>query len=176
VIGIYVIRNVSTGDKYIGSSIDVESRIRTHLYDLRGNRHVNSKLQNAWNKYGESSFEFGIQEDVGEQFEFPIDRETLFEVEQWYLDRWRPAYNLVPIAGSPARDAGWRHTEQTKLKMSISRWDRPHPVPKRGAIRVVDKICEFCGTVFVVYLSHNGRRFCSKTCTYNSRRRGAPTA
>ena len=60
IIGIYCIRNTITNQLYIGQSIDIHRRKRTHLNNLRNNCHVNNYLQNSFNYYGEDAFEFKI--------------------------------------------------------------------------------------------------------------------
>lgn len=55
-IGIYKITNTITGKIYIGSSINVDYRIKQHFKCLRGNYHRNIHLQLSFNKYNESSF------------------------------------------------------------------------------------------------------------------------
>lgn len=58
--GVYMIHCVISGKGYIGCSATVFSRMKDHKADLKRGRHINAKLQHAWNKYGESSFEFTI--------------------------------------------------------------------------------------------------------------------
>lgn len=50
--GVYQIYNTETNKRYIGSSIDVQRRLKEHLRNLKANRHCNQHLQNAWNRYG----------------------------------------------------------------------------------------------------------------------------
>lgn len=52
--GVYQIYNTETNKRYIGSSIDVQRRLKEHLRNLKANRHCNQHLQNAWNKYKET--------------------------------------------------------------------------------------------------------------------------
>ncbi len=59
-IGIYKIKNIINNKVYIGSSINILDRKRTHLYKLRKNKHENNHLQNSFNKYGEKNFIFSI--------------------------------------------------------------------------------------------------------------------
>ena len=59
-IGIYYIKNTVTNQVYIGQTIDLDRRKRTHFNNLRNNRHVNTYLQNSFNYYGEDAFEFKI--------------------------------------------------------------------------------------------------------------------
>lgn len=61
-VGIYKIENKVNGKVYIGSSINCEARKKQHYTELRNNKHINSYLQRAWNKYGESSFVFSVIE------------------------------------------------------------------------------------------------------------------
>lgn len=47
--GIYALVNDETGKMYVGRSIDLDKRKRTHFWALRNGRHPNSHLQRAWN-------------------------------------------------------------------------------------------------------------------------------
>lgn len=67
IVGIYEIRNLSTGKVYIGQSKNIEKRWSDHKYQLRNQRHHNDFLQRAWNKYGENDFVFNILELVSEK-------------------------------------------------------------------------------------------------------------
>lgn len=57
---IYQIRNTVSGGIYFGRSVNAEDRMRHHYNELRRGVHSNKRLQNAWNKYGESAFTFNI--------------------------------------------------------------------------------------------------------------------
>ena len=63
---IYRITNKVTGQHYIGQTVDINRRKRTHFNSLKRQDHDNPKLQASWNKYGEDNFEF-------ESWEFQID-------------------------------------------------------------------------------------------------------
>jgi hypothetical protein len=59
--GIYCIFNKITKKRYIGSASGkhgFRARWRNHKWRLRNGKHHSLYLQNAWNKYGEDSFEF----------------------------------------------------------------------------------------------------------------------
>lgn len=60
--GIYCIENLSTKKKYIGQSVNVRERYFKHKSELKNNKHSNTYLQNAWNKYGSDDFKFFILE------------------------------------------------------------------------------------------------------------------
>ncbi len=62
--GYYLIRNIVDGMVYIGGTEKpIETRWSKHIYDLRTKRHSNKPLQEAWNKYGEFSFNFEVIEN-----------------------------------------------------------------------------------------------------------------
>ena len=112
--GIYRITNKVNGNCYIGSSVDLQRRRRQHFNNLVNGVHVNSHLQNAYNKYGNDSLEFEIIEYI------EIDdniKETLLEREQFWIDTVNPEYNILPVAGSTL---GFKHTEETKQRISNS--------------------------------------------------------
>lgn len=97
--GIYCIRNSITGERYIGSSVNIEARWLIHKTQLNQKCHHSHKLQVAWSKYGQSSFIFEIIEEI-------IDREnkTLAQREQYWLDHhdsYRKGYNSTPVASRP---------------------------------------------------------------------------
>ena len=86
--GIYAIRNIINKKVYIGQSNDIEKRFSNHKYELRNNIHFNQHLQKAWNKYGETAFEFFILEECS------LDK--LDEKEIYYIllyNSYRQGYN-----------------------------------------------------------------------------------
>ena len=96
-IGIYTITNTINNKKYVGSTCKLHKRWGQHKTDLRFNRHFNSKLQNAWNKYGEDKFVFEILEEVEPK------QELLFEKENYHITSLKPyerdiGFNICPKA------------------------------------------------------------------------------
>lgn len=77
--GIYRFTNISNNKIYIGSAKNLRKRFGKHLSNLRLNKHHSKHFQNAWNKYGENSFEYDI-------IEFVEDVSNLLIREQYYLD------------------------------------------------------------------------------------------
>lgn len=105
--GVYLIRNTKNDHHYIGSTKNVQARLNTHKSNLRNNKHSNSYLQNAWNKYKEESFEFVI-------LYLTDSKEEWLKLEQNWLDTINPAYNLSPTAKS---SAGSKRSEETRAKL-----------------------------------------------------------
>lgn len=77
--GIY--RIVINKKSYVGSSINLLSRLREHLYDLEKSIHKNKKIQNAYNKYGDPYFSIIEQCQENDL----LDREEFFyNIEGYY--------------------------------------------------------------------------------------------
>lgn len=95
--GVYRILCLQTGKLYVGSSVDLRARWHHHRRSLRRGDHRNSYLQQAWNKYGEESFEFSVL-----QLADAADR---LKTEQAWMDKTgctdnRVGFNISRIAGS----------------------------------------------------------------------------
>lgn len=116
IIGIYEIRNKINNKVYIGQSVDVHRRLKSHINSL--NRNKDSKyLQRVWEKYGEKNFEFKIIEILDDKNKLN-DRE-IFWIEYNKSTNRDFGYNL--------RDGGNYSTfcEETRKLMSISASNRP---------------------------------------------------
>jgi group I intron endonuclease len=85
-VGIYQIRNILTGDLYIGQSVNLKQRKYSHFKDLKKNKHRNQRLQNVYNKYGDDVFVFEIL--------LYCEREFLTYYEQGMVDSLNPSYNI----------------------------------------------------------------------------------
>lgn len=109
--GIYMIVNLVNGNRYIGSSKNIQQRLQTHRSELRHQYHCNDHLQNAWNKYGEKNFDYSILEFCEEDIR--ISR------EQYYVDTLTPEYNIsVDIVELPS------NSEESRAKLSRVRKQR----------------------------------------------------
>lgn len=85
-MGIYKIESPS-GRFYIGSSTNVERRLRTHRRELLNGAHINSALRNAASKYGVEAMIFC-------QIASVLNKIDLRDVEQQMLDDMLPQYNI----------------------------------------------------------------------------------
>jgi group I intron endonuclease len=120
--GIYQILNTATDDCYVGSSVNITNRRIRHVSELRRGKHINQRLQRAWDKYGETAFVVNVLEEV--------ESEILIEREQWWIDTLAPAYNLRKIAdrhGSPEPETIQKLRESRK---NAGIEGKPHGGPK----------------------------------------------
>jgi len=111
--GVYRIRNKLDGKRYIGSTDNLQTGWKYRKRALRKGKHHNIHLQRAWNKYGEKSFVFEVEESV------EGDSKALKRREQDYLDEWFPTgllYNIARKADRPSFE-GKKHTEESLDKM-----------------------------------------------------------
>lgn len=79
--GIYSITNLVNNKKYIGQAVDIESRWKDHIRELKKGTHHNYPLQNAWNKYGMNNFSFTVLYECG------IEELNMLEIE--YIEKYK---------------------------------------------------------------------------------------
>lgn len=119
--GIYQILCVPTGKVYVGSAKNIAHRWNVHKKRLRANRHENTYLQAAWNKYGADAFTFQVIESV--------DECALLVREQYWMDNLQSCnrdrgFNISTRAGAPM--AGRKHTPETLQRLSQANTGRHH--------------------------------------------------
>lgn len=66
-IGIYKITYVKTGKCYVGSSIDIDKRWKSHIKNLKSKSHHSKGLQNVYNKHGLDVLKFEVIEECNVQ-------------------------------------------------------------------------------------------------------------
>ena len=108
---IYRWNDLNTGKSYIGSSKNLARRLSTYFSKKAMLNQLNkgrSIIYSALLKHGYDNFSL----DILEYCEINI----LIEREQYYLDLLKPEYNILKVTSSRL---GYKHTIDTKLKMSI---------------------------------------------------------
>lgn len=109
--GIYCWYNISTDLFYIGSSDNLRRRMSSYLSLAYLTNHKGSSvIYSALLKYGFASFALLILETMESG-----NKIKLLELEQKALDTCKPAYNILPIAGS---SLGFNHSSETKALLS----------------------------------------------------------
>lgn len=130
---VYKITNIISGIYYIGSSINVKSRLANHKRDLERQKHCNAHLQASFNKYGVDAFTF----EILEQYEDSMTVEFVRGKEQELLDGiqdWSTVFNIDKSVlfvdtsrklsdhykGRQAWNKGIPRTDECKKKISES--------------------------------------------------------
>ena len=113
--GVYKITNTVTGEFYIGSSKDVETRWVKHKSPSTWKKSPNNQMYLDLQKYGIDSFEFQILEEV--------EQECLKETEQQFIEKLNPTYNNNNAKGLDVKRYKERHKEYSKEYYQQNRED-----------------------------------------------------
>lgn len=111
--------NKVSGENYIGNAVDLSIKLNNYFSLVLLNRELkkgNSIIYKALLKYGYSSP--GAM-DILEYCSY----DELIKREQYYIDKLKPSYNILKIAGS---SEGLKHSEVTKQILSKKNIGRRH--------------------------------------------------
>ena len=123
--GIYCLINKINGHSYVGSSINLASRMRNYLNNtfLKSKQNINMPIVKALLKYDQSNFKLQILEYVESQ--------SLTIRETYFIISVMPYYNVLKQGYS---SLGYKHTEQTKLLLSELAKNRVHSATTKSLI------------------------------------------
>jgi len=115
--GVYYLINNINGHTYVGSSINLASRMRNYLNNtfLKSKQNNNMPIVKALLKYDQSNFTLLILEYV--------ETESLTIRETYYITFFIPYYNVLKPGYS---SLGYKHTEETKKLLSELAKNRTH--------------------------------------------------
>ena len=115
--GIYCLINKNNGHSYIGSSINLASRMRNYLNTtfLKSKQNINMPIVKALLKYNLYNFKLLILEYV--------DLKNLIIRETYYITYVLPYYNVLKQGYS---SLGYKHTKETKALLSLLAKNRVH--------------------------------------------------
>lgn len=139
--GIYKIVNLVNGNVYIGESYHCIQRRYQHLRELKKNRHSNTHLQRAWNKYGEKNFKFVIIEACPESIRYLRER--------YWIAKYQA--NIIGYNQSNGGEGktGVRYNKERSEKISKAMTGKKFPHNSRSnSARAV-----------VIYCLNDGKRF-----------------
>ena len=94
------------GNSYIGSSVKLSNRFLDYFNTNHLLSHKNMTINRALLKYGYSSFSLIILEYC--------DPKNCIKREQYYIDEYKPEYNILKYVGSMR---GFQHSEETLVKL-----------------------------------------------------------
>ena len=84
--GVYMIMNIVTKKRYVGSTINVYKRYYRHRQVWREQINDNIRMLEDAKKYGVESFVIGVIEYC--------EKEYLLQKEQLYFEKYKPEYNV----------------------------------------------------------------------------------
>lgn len=115
--GVYCLINNINGHAYVGSSLNLASRMKNYLNNtfLKSKKNANMPIVKALLKYDQSNFTLLILEYV--------EPKTLTIRETFYITLMIPYYNVLKQAYS---SLGYKHTENTKELLSELAKNRIH--------------------------------------------------
>nr|YP_009945046.1 GIY-YIG endonuclease [Monilinia laxa]QOE17410.1 GIY-YIG endonuclease [Monilinia laxa]QYB19844.1 GIY-YIG endonuclease [Monilinia laxa]QYB19929.1 GIY-YIG endonuclease [Monilinia laxa]QYB20105.1 GIY-YIG endonuclease [Monilinia laxa]QYB20171.1 GIY-YIG endonuclease [Monilinia laxa] len=116
--GVYKWTNLENGNCYIGSSVNLSRRLAQY-YNLNflTKFRKNSLIHKALLKYGYSNFKLEILEYC--------NREDAIKREQYYMDTFKPEYNILKFAGSAL---GHKHSAETIENLRLKATGRKHTI------------------------------------------------
>jgi len=106
--GIYKWVNKTNGKSYVGSSVNLSTRLSHYFslnYLVKRTKVYNSKIYNALLAYGHVNFRLEILEYC--------DRSQVIKLEQFYINSFKPEYNILTKAGS---SLDFKHCLETLAK------------------------------------------------------------
>lgn len=110
IAGIYKISCLKNGKSYIGSSIDLLTRLREHVAQLRNGNHHSTYMQRCFNKYGEDNFKVEVLATL-EVF----SEEILRILEFIYIEKLKPEFNTItPLCVNITEEWKKKISESTK--------------------------------------------------------------
>ena len=117
ICGVYKIVNLAKGDCYVGQSQNVQKRIAEHFRLLRNGNHINPRLQNAFNKYGEKNFLWSVEVVCEDPSDLDVVEEAFLKEDARFLEP--TFYNIADFSHAPMR--GRSHSAAVKAKISERR-------------------------------------------------------
>jgi len=118
--GVYMLINNKTKDFYIGSSLNLTKRMVSYYYYTNSDKLSQRAfaLIRAMKKYGLENFSLGILEFCKK------DSKICLDLEQKALDKYKPNYNVLKVAGN---SFGFKHRIDTiiKLKQRFNKENHP---------------------------------------------------
>lgn len=114
--GIYCWINKTNNKIYIGSASLLPKRLSYYFQPAYINR-IDMVITKSLLKYGLINFALAILEETSK------DKKEILEREDYYLNNFKPEYNILSKAGN---SLGYKHTPETLLKLSLLNKGKKH--------------------------------------------------
>ena len=142
--GVYLFINNITKDLYVGSSIALSKRMTSHFYLANSDKATNIVLARAMRKHELKNFSLGILEICAS------DTIVCSELEQKWMDYYKPKYNVLKVAGS---SPGFHHSIDTINKLKEQFKKESHP--KYGTVSSPETINAIAQGIKEFYLTRS---------------------
>lgn len=142
--GVYLFVNNITKDLYVGCSITLSKRMTSHFYLANSDKLTKIVITRAMRKYKLDNFSLGILEFCSS------DIIICLELEQKWIDHYKPKYNVLKIAGS---SSGFRHSIETINKLKELFKKENHP--KYGSVTSPESKKAISDSIKKFYLTHS---------------------
>lgn len=146
--GIYQIYCKANGKYYIGSAKNIKVRLTDHKKELRGNKHANKHLQNAWNKYPESDFSFSAI--------YFCDLNLLLYFEQYFMDLI-PKEKRFNIREKAESNLGIKFSDEARLNMSIGQIGQTFNRGRKHTIKSRKNMSDGSAKIYYLVTHPNGK-------------------
>ena len=154
--GIYRIKNTVNGRSYIGSSVNILTRMKRHCYELEKSKHNNKHMQRAYDKYGPDSFHFSVVELLPN-----IEYSELLDIEKSYIIK----ENLIENGFNQMIDNSDHFSKMNKTKKHIDANKERDSIPVIGFDRFTgEKIKEFSSITEASYFIKTSTSNISRVC------------
>ena len=124
---IYAIQNKVNKKIYIGSSRNPKQRLKQHLSDLKGGRHIVEDMQEDFNKFGDVFDLFILEEDVCFHDE---------HIEYKYMKKYRTC----------EREYGYNYKDHIAKRITFDK-------PREIACKTEAELCSSVSSIKIEYLS-----------------------
>lgn len=138
---IYRIVHRDSGRDYVGSAWRPIDRKMRHERDIRSGRHTNRVLTRAFTKYGDDAFTFEIVEWFHPT---QMTRAQLFALEQTYLDRDKPPFNISTDACYNTMSTEGKHRREAAISKT---WIVTDPAGREHQVVNLRRFCRQHGLV-----------------------------
>lgn len=120
--GIYEIRNIINGKRYIGKTVALYRRKYQHFTQLKNGTHKNKHLQNAFTKYGVNSFIFNVIEECDEDIISEREYYWCVKYSVWNRDF---GYNIELLSDDGTSIKSYESVKQLKESIKKSNHKKP---------------------------------------------------